>query len=273
MELRAFGNTGWQVPAIGQGTWRMERDDRAHAIAALRRGLDLGMTHIDTAELYGDGRVEELVGEAIAGRREEVFLVSKVRPENASYAGTLDACSRSLRRLRTDRLDVYLLHWMGPHPLEQTIEAFEALRGAGKIRAWGVSNFECDDLAEAERIAGGAAPIACNQVSYHLEDRGPERYVLPWCEARGVAVVGYSPFGAGRFLRDVPAARAALAHVASARGVSARQVALAYLLRHPLTFAIPKSARAAHVAENAAASGLALSAEEIARIDAAAPLE
>jgi diketogulonate reductase-like aldo/keto reductase len=265
-----FGSTGVAVPVIGQGTWNMERDGRAAAAAALRAGLDLGMTHIDTAEMYGAGRVEELVGEAIAGRRDQVFLVSKVLPENASRAGVRRACEASLRRLRTDRLDCYLLHWPGRHPLPDTIAAFEELRREGKIRSWGVSNFDVDELERAAAIAG-AERIACNQVLYHLEERTIEHAVIPWCVARGIAVVGYSPFGSGRF----PGARTrggrVLAEIAAAHGATPRQVALAFLVRARGVFTIPKAARAAHVAENARAGELVLSADDVERLDAAFP--
>jgi diketogulonate reductase-like aldo/keto reductase len=248
----------------------MERDDRAAAVAALRAGLDAGLTHVDTAELYGSGRVEELVGEAIAGRRDEVFLVSKVLPQNASRAGVPRACEASLRRLRTDRLECYLLHWPGRHPLADTIAAFERLQREGKIRAWGVSNFAVEELERAAAIAG-AERIACNQVLHHLEERSIEHAVVPWCRARGTAVVGYSPFGSGRF----PGARSrggrVLAEVAAAHGATARQVALAFLVREPGVFTIPKAARAAHVAENAAAGDLVLSDDDARRIDAAFP--
>ena len=200
MELRLFGSTNRFVPRIGQGTWCIEEGHRPSAVAALRRGLDLGMTHIDTAELYGAGAAEELVGEAIAGRRNEVFLVSKVLPENASRAGTRLACEASLSRLDTDRLDCYLLHWRGPHPLEETIAGFDDLQRAGKILSWGVSNFDVPDLEEALMIGGeGEGRLACNQVLYHLQQRAIEHAVLPWCETHGIAVTGYSPFGHGRF--------------------------------------------------------------------------
>jgi len=265
MERRLFGPTGVPVPVIGQGTWLLERDDRREALAALRRGLDLGATHIDTAEAYGDGAVEELVGEAIAGRRAQVFLVSKVRPSNASRQGTVRACERSLRRLRTDYLDCYLLHWPGPHPLEETIAAFEQLVAAGKIRSWGVSNFNEDELAEAVRLAPGR--VACNQVLYHLGERGVEHYVLPACARHGVALVGYSPFGQGAF-RSHPI----LETVARRHGATPRQVALAFLVRQPGTFTIPKAGRVAHVEENVRAGELRLSDDDIRAIDAAFPL-
>ena len=240
--------------------------DRAAAIAALRRGLDAGMTHIDTAEMYGSGAVEELVGEAIAGRRDEVFLASKVLPENASRRGTVQACERSLARLRTDRLDLYLLHWPGDHPLEDTIAAFETLCAAGKILAWGVSNFSVAELEEVLRIAGPRR-VACNQVLYHLRERAIEHELIPFCAEHGIAVVAYSPFGSGRF----PARDRTLRAIAEAHGVSSYQVALRFLVREPHVFAIPKAARVEHALDNAAAASLALSDEETKRIDRAFP--
>src|SRR5437016_4593430 len=212
-----FGPTGVAVPVVGQGTWNMERDGGTAALAALRAGLDAGMTHIDTAEMYGSGRVEELVGEAIAGRRDQVFLVSKVLPQNASRAGVPRACEASLRHLGTDRLDCYLLHWPGRHPLADTIAAFERLRREGKIRAWGVSNFGVEELERAAALAG-AERIACNQVLYHLEERTIEHAVIPWCVARGIAVVGYSPFGSGRFPGPRSRGGRVLAEIAAAHG-------------------------------------------------------
>lgn len=266
MMQRPFGKTDMHAPVIGQGTWRMERADRAHAVAALRRGLDLGMTHIDTAETYGSGVVEEIVGEAIVGRRGEVFLVSKVMPQNASRQGTVRACEGSLRRLRVDYLDCYLLHWPSNHPLAETIVAFEHLARDGKIKSWGVSNFDEEELAEAVRLAGGGR-VACNQVLYHLRERAIEHSVLPRCEEHGVAVVGYSPFGQGRFN-----SHRVLDEIARARGATPRQVALAFLIRHPLTFAIPKAAHIAHVEENAGAGELRLTDEEISGIAKAFPV-
>lgn len=265
MERRPFGRTGVSVPVIGQGTWNMERDDRAQAVAALRRGLDLGMTHIDTAELYGRGKVEELVALAIAGRRAEVFLVSKVMPSNASRQGTISACERSLQRLRTDHLDCYLLHWPSSHPLADTIAAFEQLVLEGKIKSFGVSNFDEGELEEAVLLAGHGH-VACNQVLYHLGERAIEHYVLPACEKQGAAMVGYSPFGQGRFQ-----SHRVLEEVAKARGATVRQVALAFLVRDPVMFAIPKAARVAHVEENAGAAALTLTKDEIQQIDAAFP--
>jgi diketogulonate reductase-like aldo/keto reductase len=269
MIRRSFGPTLREVPVIGQGTWYIDSGDRATAITALRRGIDLGMPHIDTAEMYGEA--EEVVGEAITGRREDVFLASKVLPENASRGGTLRACERSLARLNTDRLDCYLLHWRGEHPLEDTITAFEQLQHEGKIVSWGVSNFDVPDLEEALEIAG-AGRLVCNQVLYHLKERAIEHAVLPWCEEHGVAVVAYSPFGHG----DFPSARTkgggVLCEIADVHGATPRQVALRFLVRRPLLFAIPKASRPEHAAENAGAGDLQLSEDELARIDAAFPL-
>jgi diketogulonate reductase-like aldo/keto reductase len=268
MEKRVFGNTGVAVPVLGQGTWQLEGDDRASALRALQVGLDLGMTHVDTAELYGYGEVEELVAEALAGRRDEVFLVSKVMPNNATYAGTLRACERSLKRLKTDRLDCYLLHWPGAHPLAETLRAFERLREDGKIRAWGVSNFDVDDLEEVLALAGPGR-LTCNQVLYHLRERHIEHRVLPWCERHGVAVVGYSPFGSGDFPEPGSADGRVLAEVARAHGVTPRQVALRFLTRRSPLFAIPKASHEAHTRDNAAADGLRLTREDLARLEAA----
>lgn len=271
MRSRPFGPTARQVPIIGYGTWQLEQDDRRAAIAAIRRAVELGATHIDTAELYGRGRVEEMLAEALAGLRERVFLASKVLPENASFDGTIAACERSLRRLATDRLDLYMLHWRGRHPLEETFRAFEKLRAAGKILAWGVSNFDTDDLDEAIAVAGEGR-IACNQVLYHLKNRTIEHGVLPWCEQHRVALVAYSPFGCGDFPAAASGGGRVLAAVAEARGVSAHAVALAFLARREAVFAIPKSADPDRVSANCAAGDLELSPEEVARIDEAFPL-
>jgi diketogulonate reductase-like aldo/keto reductase len=248
----------------------MERDSRTQAIAALRRGLDLGLAHVDTAELYGSGGVEELVGEALAGRRDEVFLVSKVVPEHASYEGTLRACDKSLRRLRTDRLDCYLLHWPGSHALGETIRAFEELQRVEKIRSWGVSNFDVTELDAALAISGPGR-IACNQVLYHLNERGLERAVLPWCTRHAVALVAYSPFGAGSFPSERTTRGRLLSEVARERGATPRQIALAFLLRSPTVLTIPKAARVAHVEELAGAADIVLTEHEVLRIEAAFP--
>jgi diketogulonate reductase-like aldo/keto reductase len=270
MERRPFGSTQREVPVIGQGTWYIESGDRRTAIAALRRGLDLGMTHIDTAELYGDGEAEEVVAAAIEGRRDDVFLVSKVLPENASRRGTLAACEKSLARLETDRLDCYLLHWRGQYKLEDTIESFRELRRDGKILSWGVSNFDVSDLDEVRDIAGDDGPV-CNQVLYHLAERAIEHAVLPWCEKHRVAVVAYSPFGSGRFPGAHTKGGRVLTEIAAAHGATPRQVALRFLVRRPSLFAIPKASDSDHVAENAGAGALDLSDAEIARIDEAFP--
>jgi diketogulonate reductase-like aldo/keto reductase len=272
MMSRVFGPTGRQVPVIGYGSWQLEQDDRRAAVAAIQRAVELGATHIDTAELYGRGRVEEMLAEALAGGlRERVFLASKVLPENASTDGTIAACERSLRRLATDRLDLYMLHWRGRHPLEETFRAFERLRAAGKILSWGVSNFDTDDLDEAIAVAGEGR-IGCNQVLYHLKDRTIEHGVLPWCERHRVALVAYSPFGCGDFPSPQSAGGRVLAAIASARGVTAHAVALAFLCRREAVFAIPKSADADRVTANCAAGELTLAPDEIARIEEAFPL-
>jgi diketogulonate reductase-like aldo/keto reductase len=265
---RRFGAAPFTVPAIGQGTWYIDAGDRRAAVAALRQGLDLGLTHIDTAEMYGDA--ELVVAEAIAGRRDDCQLVSKVLPSNASRQGTIAACERSLRRLRTDRLDCYLLHWRGSVPLAETVAALAALVDAGKILSWGVSNFDTGDLDELLAIAGPGR-IACNQVLYHLQERAIEHAVIPWCERNDVAVVAYSPFGHD----DFPDARSAggrlLADIATRHGASPRQVALAFLTRQEAVVAIPKAGTAAHAADNAAALTLRLDTDELARLDAAFP--
>jgi len=270
METRPFGKKGVQVPLLGQGTWQMEQDPRREAIAALRRGIDLGLRHVDTAEMYGSGAVEEMVAEAILGRRDEVFLVSKVLPENATRRGTIVACERSLRRLRTDHLDCYLLHWGSRHPLPGTLEAFEELREAGKVRSYGVSNFDEERLQEAVALAGPGR-IACNQVLYHLAERHADTGLVARCQEAGAAFVAYSPFGSGSFPAAASAAGKVLAGVARAHGKTPRQVALAFLCRQPGTFAIPKAASRAHVEENAGAAGLELTPEDISRLEKAFP--
>jgi diketogulonate reductase-like aldo/keto reductase len=253
---------------IGQGTWYIDSGDRATAVAALRRGIDLGMTHIDTAEMYGDA--ELVVAEAIAGRRDDIFLVSKVLPSNASRRGTITACDRSLKRLKTDRLDCYLLHWRGSVPLAETVAAFDELVRAGKIRSWGVSNFDTDDLDEMLEAAGEGS-IACNQVLYHLQERAIEHAVLPWCEQHGVAVVAYSPFGHNDFPSSRSKAGQVLQAIAEAHRATPRQVALSFLTRRPSLFAIPKAGIPDHAADNAAAGDVTLSDREIAALDQAFP--
>lgn len=264
MIYRAFGWTGVEVAVIGQGTWMLEEAGHDRAVEALRLGLDLGMTHIDTAEMYGNGRVEELVGEAIRGRRDEVFLASKVLPSNASYEGTLRACERSLRRLGVDRLDLYMLHWPGSHPIEETMRAMEKLVAKGMTRFVGVSNFDVEELRGAE-AALRKERMACDQVLYHPGDRGIERRLLPYCREREIAVVGYSPFG-HRGFRVAPV----LAGVARRTGHTPRQVVLNFLASHGV-FLIPKAANPDHVRENAGAVGWELSPEDAAAIDRAFP--
>lgn len=273
MRQRDFGSTGRKVAVIGQGSWNIETGDRRAAIAALRTGVERGLTHIDTAEMYGSGAAERIVAEALdnAARRDGCFLVSKVLPHNASRAGTIRACEASLKRLKTDRLDCYLLHWRGQHPLSDAVAAFETLQRDGKILSWGVSNFDEEDLAELLEIAEPGR-IACNQVLYHLQERAIEHAVIPACEKHGIAVVAYSPFGSGSFPSAQSRGGQVLAEIAKARGATARQVALAFLTRRASVFAIPKAAKAEHAADNAAAGDLDLSDAEIARIDAAFPL-
>ena len=271
MEWRAFGPTKFRVPVIGQGTWHLEEDDRRLAITALRLGVDLDMTHIDTAELYGDGAVEQIVGEAIGGRRDDVFLVSKVLPQHATRQGTIEACEGSLAPLRTDHLDGYLLHWPGEHPLKDTIEAFETLQRDGKILSWGVSNFDVPDLDAAARIAG-AGRIACNQVLYNVQQRAIEHAVGPWDEQHRIATVAYAPLGAGRVAGPHTKGGRVLREIAEAHGATPRQVALRWVVRRPSVLAIAKAAKPEHTVENAAAADLSLTAREIARIDEAFPL-
>jgi len=254
---------GGTMPVLGLGTWMMgERKREAAAeLAALKLGIELGLAFIDTAEMYGNGGAETIVGEAIAGRRDDIFLVSKVLPHNASRAGTIRACEASLKRLGTDRLDLYLLHWAGNHPLEETIAAFEQLKRAGKIRRWGVSNF---DLDEIEPLA--ATAVASNQVLYNLARRGIEFDLLPWCRARGIPVMAYSPIEQGRILNNKT-----LVALAQVRGCSAAQLALAWVLQQDGVVTIPKATNPAHVRENRAALDMVLSAAECAALDKAFP--
>ena len=268
MKFRTFGRTGQDVSVIGQGTWYLDRGDRKAASAALRRGIERGMTHIDTAEMYGDA--ELVIADAIADRRDDLFLVSKVLPSNASRRGTITACERSLKRLKTDRLDCYLLHWRGSYALAETVAAFDELVRAGKIRSWGVSNFDVDDLDELLGVAG-EGKIACNQVLYHLRERAIEHAVIPWCERHGVAVVAYSPFGHNDFPAPQAKGGDVLARIAKAHGASPRQIALSFLTRETTVFTIPKAASAEHALDNAAAGDVALSASDISALDKAFP--
>ena len=271
MEQRRFGCAAREVAAIGQGTWCIERDNRASVLKTLREGLDLGLTHIDTAEMYGSGAAETITAEAIGTRRDEIFLVSKVLPQNASRAGTVAACERSLSRLKTDRLDCYLLHWRGRHPLAETIAAFEELCAAGKILSWGLSNFDVSDMEEALGIAGPGR-IACNQVLYHVGERAIEHAVIPWCAKHAIPVVAYSPFGQGDFPDAQSQRGKVLADIAALHGATSRQVALAFLLREKNVFVIPKASKAAHAADNAGADAVRLSPDDIQRISQAFPL-
>ncbi len=259
--------SGETVPALGLGTWHMGENARRRAdeIAALKLGIELGMTLIDTAEMYADGGAEEIVGEAIKGRRDKVFLVSKVYPHNASRQGAVAACERSLKRLKTDVLDLYLLHWRGTIPLAETIEGFEALARAGKIRHWGVSNFDTAEMAELWKTPGGTA-CAANQVLYNLSRRAIEWSLLPWCGRHKVAVMAYSPLEQGRLM-----AKAALKRIAERRHVAPLQLALAWALRHDGVIAIPKATDAGHVRDNRGALDLTLSAEDLAELDKAFP--
>lgn len=270
MQKRLFGSSERQVSIIGQGTWNIEDASRPDAIAALQKGLELGMCHIDTAEMYGSGAAETVVAQAIAGQREQAFLVSKVLPGNASRKGTLHACEQSLKRLKTDHLDCYLLHWRGEHPLEETFSAFDTLQREGKILSFGVSNFDVTDLEEAEAICGPGR-LACNQVLYHLQERAIEHAVIPWCQQHGVAVVAYSPYGHDDFPKPQSTGGKVLQDIAQAHGATPRQIALAFLVCKEALFAIPKSSRSQHVSENAAAGSIELTDDEIARIDAAFP--
>ncbi|HYC41611.1 MAG TPA: aldo/keto reductase [Noviherbaspirillum sp.] len=264
MRTLTLGNDE-SVPILGQGTWCMAEKPRVRRaeIDALRHGLDLGMALIDTAEMYADGASEELVGEAIAGRRDEVFLVSKVLPQNASRRGTVAACERSLQRLRTDRLDLYLLHWRGSVPLEETLEALAALKRDGKIRHWGVSNFDVEDMRELEALAG-SDEVAVNQVLYNLTRRGIEFDLLPWCRERGIAVMAYSPIERGRVL-----GHPVLRQVASRYDATPAQVALSWVLREQGVIAIPKAGKAVHVEENRDALDLVLTPADLAELDRA----
>jgi len=259
--------TGEDVPALGLGTWMIGDDPRRRAdeIAALRRGMDLGMTLIDTAEMYGEGASERLVGEAIAGRRDQVFLVSKVYPHNASRQGTVAACERSLKRLGTERLDLYLLHWRGQYPLAETVAAFEALKTAGKIRHWGVSNFDASDMNELAGVPAGNG-VAANQVLYNLSRRGIEWDLLPSMQARGVPVMAYSPVEQAKLLNDKR-----LAELAAEHGVSVAQLALAFVLDRDGVIAIPKAGRVAHVEDNAGALDVVVTDELRAALDALFP--
>jgi diketogulonate reductase-like aldo/keto reductase len=266
--------SGSRIPVLGQGTWNMGEDPSARAdeVAALRLGLDLGVTLIDTAEMYGEGGAEEVVGEAIAGRRDEVFLVSKVYPHNADRRGVQAACERSLRRMQVERIDLYLLHWRGNVPLEETLDAFVRLREQGKIGDFGVSNFDLDDMLEAAALPGGEL-VATDQVLYNLSQRGIEWELLPWCRERRIPLMAYSPLESNPNEQAGLLGNPQLAAVARRHGVTPAQVALAWLLRQDGVVVIPKAVRPQHVRENRAALDLAplLTSEDLAQLDAGFP--
>jgi diketogulonate reductase-like aldo/keto reductase len=259
--------TGEKVPVLGLGTWRMgeRKSERAAEVRAVKLGLELGLRLIDTAEMYGEGVAEEIVGEAMGDLRDEIYLVSKVYPHNASRKGAVAACERSLKRLGTDRLDLYLLHWRGAHPLAETVEAFETLQKAGKIRAWGVSNFGAGDMDELAAVPDGGNCVA-DQVLYHLGSRGIEWQLLPKCRKAGIMVMAYSPLGQGPLLR-----RPALGKIASKHGCDPAAVALAWVLRHPGVITIPKATNPEHVRANIKAIDVELDAGDLAALDAAFP--
>src|SRR5580704_9286557 len=258
---------GTAVPALGQGTWHMGEHGRAAKaeVAALRLGIELGMTLIDTAEMYGNGGAEEVVAQAGRGLREKLFIVSKVYPHNASRHGVVEACERSLKRLNTDHLDLYLLHWRGSVPLAETIEGFARLQRDGKIRRHGVSNFGAEDMKEWVALAGGET-VAANQVLYNLNRRGPEWDLIPWCRERNIAIMAYTPIEQGRLLGN-----RTLAEVARAHGATPAQIALAWLLRQDGMIVIPKASRQEHVRDNRGALDVELTADDLAALDRAFP--
>ncbi|OCP38763.1 aldo/keto reductase [Ensifer sp. LC163] len=258
---------GRSVPVLGQGTWRMgdERSRAADEVKSLQAGLDLGMTLIDTAEMYGNGASERIVGEAVRGRRDDAFIVSKVLPSNASRIGTEAACERSLKHLGMDHIDLYLLHWRGGYPLAETVAAFEALKKAGKIGAWGVSNFDVDDMEELLAVPGGRH-VAANQVLYNLSRRGIEYDLLRWCQERGVAIMAYSPLDEGRLLRNPD-----LVHIAKAHQATPAQIALAFLKTRPGVISIPKTGSATRARENRDAMDIHLTPENLTALDNAFP--
>ncbi|ESW64291.1 hypothetical protein X769_15395 [Mesorhizobium sp. LSJC268A00] len=259
--------SGEAVQVLGQGTWKMGEDSRRRAgeVNALKLGLDLGITLIDTAEMYASGGAEEVVAEAIAGRRDELFLVSKVLPSNASRAGVARACENSLKRLRTDRIDLYLLHWPGSVPLSETVEAFEALKEAGKIRHWGVSNFDTDEMEELTGLSSGNH-VQTNQVLYNLSRRGPEFDLAPWSRQRGIPLMAYSPVEQGALARN-----SRLETIAARHNATAAQIALAWVMAQPGVIAIPKASSQEHVRQNVAALDIELTAEDLAELDRAFP--
>lgn len=272
MKTKPFGTTGVEVPAIGQGTWDIPESGarKTEAVRALRRGIELGMTHIDTAEMYGAGAAERIVGEAVQGiARDRLFIASKVLPSNGSYAKTIQACERSLRNLRMDYVDLYMLHWPSDVPLEETMRALAELVRSGKVRFAGISNFDAGGMLEAKDLLGGI-PLACDQVLYHLRERGIEHELIAQAEQAGVAVVAYTPFGRGAFARA--AGMRTLESIARKHGATVRQVILAWITRWPNVFTIPKAATVAHVEENAGAADVVLDAHDLSAIDEAFPV-
>jgi len=258
--------TGAVLPVLGQGTWKMGSEARRkEEVAAIRLGIDLGMTMIDTAEMYGSGGAEEMVGEAIAGKRDSIFLVTKVLPSNASKEGTILAAERSLKRLRTDRIDLYLLHWESQHPLADTLAAFEKLHADGKVLNYGVSNFDLDEVKHAEALTGGSR-VAANQVLYNLKRRGIERTLMPWCVKKGIVIMAYSPLDEGALARDP-----VLEKIGKRHGATSARVAIAWTIRQQGVVSIPKSSKSEHVRENAAAAAFEFTKEDLAELDAAFP--
>jgi diketogulonate reductase-like aldo/keto reductase len=273
MIKRTFGNTGQLLPVIGQGSWNFSsgKSEIEKAYAALQTGIEQGMDHIDTAEMYGDGRSEEIIGQAINGlHRENLFLVSKVLPSNATYKGTITACEKSLKRLNTDYLDCYLLHWRGSHPLSETIRGFEKLIDDGKIRSMGVSNFDVEDLQEA--LESASKPIACNQILYNLYTRAPERRLMPFCSKNKIAVVAYTPFAQKKPPQKGTITGDLLEEIASNHNATPNQVILSFLVRDENVFTIPKAAEQDHVIENAGAGKFKLTESEVKRISDAFPV-
>lgn len=274
MRKKYFGPTGLELPVIGQGTWDIPESGRAleEAKRAIRRGIELGMTHLDTAEMYGAGAVETILGEAITGiHRDTLFITSKVLPGNARYDATLQACERSLRRMKLEYFDLYLLHWPSDTPLEETMRALADLVRQGKTRFVGVSNFDVDDMFEAAKYLGDV-PLACNQVLYHLKERGPEHRLIPEARKANIAIVGYTPFGRGRFPREAAAHDGVLGRIASKYDATPRQIVLAFLTRDENVFTIPKASNVEHVEQNAAAGDIVLDDEDIRAIDEAFPI-
>ncbi len=274
MRKKPFGPTGIELPVIGQGTWDIPENGAAveEAKRAIRRGIELGMTHLDTAEMYGGGAVERILGEAIRDiPRDTIFVTTKVLPGNASYSQTIAACEQSLRRLKLEYVDLYLLHWPSDMPLEETMRALAELVREGKVRFAGVSNFDVEDMLEAQQHLANV-PLACNQVLYHLKERGPEHRLISTAAQHDIAIVAYTPFGRGRFPREAAAADGVLGRIAAKHGATPRQVILAFLTRQPNVFTIPKASSVVHVEDNARAGDLELDAHDIEEIDAAFPL-